>query len=299
MAGDGITSYNGFQYNVHFQTKGWSPIAPKWHSYIVTCVRRRRWLRLMVYLPSLSAALPDKEGKYHPPERHIPTASEPTSASQWPGGYSAGNTPTVADPDYPEGDDDDVQGRSPRSPGPSASQFDTQEVWRGNVHDWSRCHAALKMLRSDGRRLELWRAWTGDLGEESEEVDLTGMGRLSLERKRVTAEDDSSNHKLAVVKKDGGVKEEDQARTKKGKGPWQRGVRWTEDVMFGRGSTLRMTREGGEKGEERRVISEFMTDEPLEVDSSRAPREYISNVLKDHVRFFSGLWARWVLTLLV
>ncbi|CAG7852404.1 SubName: Full=Uncharacterized protein {ECO:0000313/EMBL:CCA75658.1} [Serendipita indica DSM 11827] len=286
MAGDGITSYDGFQYNTHFRTKSWSPIVPKWHSYIVTCVRRRRWLRLMVYLPSISAALPDKDGKYHPPERHIPTASEPTSP--WPGGYSAGNTPIDAETGPQDGDDDDRRGRSPRSPGPSASQFDTQDVWRGNAYDWSRCHAALKTLRSDGRRLELWRAWTGDLGEDSEEVDMTGMGRLSLERKRVTGEDDSLTNKLGVVQVS--RDNEDQAVSKKGKGKWARGVRWTEDIVFGRGSTMRIKHEAGENGEEKRVLSEFMTDEPLEVDSSRAPREYISNVLKYHAEDILALF---------
>ncbi|KIM20886.1 hypothetical protein M408DRAFT_30021 [Serendipita vermifera MAFF 305830] len=214
MAGDGVTSYDGFQYNTHFRPKGWRPVAPKWHAYFLTCVRRRRWLRLMVYLPSLVSA--DAKGMFHPPS-HIPAASEPPSP--FPADQSS--------PDLPSGN---VSPQSPTTPGRhGTSQFDTKEIWRGNSSDWSRCHTALKTVRSDGRRLELWSAWLGDKGEQEE--DMLAMKRMSNERKR--------------------------------------GVRWTEDQ-----STIERLEHG--------PISHILTDEPLDVDSSRAPTEFLKRVLHDH-----------------
>jgi hypothetical protein len=118
----------------------------------------------MVYLPSLVPS--DSKGMFHPPS-HIPAASEP--GSPYPTGASS--------PDLTTG--------TPSSPGVEAhspSQFDVREIWRGDENDWSRCHAALKTLRGDGRRLELWKSWIGDEGEQEE--DMLAMVRLSNERKR-------------------------------------------------------------------------------------------------------------------
>ncbi|CAG8618593.1 5052_t:CDS:10 [Acaulospora colombiana] len=165
MAGDGMTSYDGFQYNNHFQDKGWKPIAPKWHSYVLTCVRRRRWLRLMVYLPSIVSS--DSKGTYHSPATHIPTASEP--ATPHPGVTPI--SPTI-------GGWREVE--EPRDP-----LTDVSDIWRGDEHDWDRCHTALKLLRSDGRKLELWSAWIDPPEEEEEGGMLAGI-RPSLEKQRWT-----------------------------------------------------------------------------------------------------------------
>jgi hypothetical protein len=38
------------------------------------------------------------------------------------------------------------------------------EVWRGDPEeDWTRCHALLKRVGRDGRRIELWKTWLGSL----------------------------------------------------------------------------------------------------------------------------------------
>jgi len=34
-------------------------------------------------------------------------------------------------------------------------------IWRGDENDWERCHAALKLVDTDGKKLELMRNWTG------------------------------------------------------------------------------------------------------------------------------------------
>ncbi|KAG8841097.1 hypothetical protein FRC20_005250, partial [Serendipita sp. 405] len=270
MAGDGMTSYDGFQYNTHFRRmKGWSPVAPKWHSYLVSCCRRRRWLRLMVYLPSVTTS--DASGKFHSPTSHIPTASEPTSP--WPGGYSAGNTPiglgfTHINETEGEGEGDvGVSPTSPRSLPPSAL-VDVTDIWRGDGYDWVRAHAGLKLLKSDGRRLELWTGWLGDEGEQEE--DITGMRRFSLERRREAGEMVES-----------GDQGKGKGAASKGKG--KRVVQWTEDE--GR-STLKLNTSTTPDQEDpmtaKGAMSLFMAEEPLEVDSSLAPREYVRVVLKEH-----------------
>jgi len=194
--------------------KGWGPVAPRWYSYFLTCVRRRKWLRLMVYLPSLVTS--DSKGVFHPPS-HIPSASEPTSP--FPTGSSSADLTTGK-----------LASSSPMSSknykGP---EFDVLEIWRGNEHDWSRCHTALKTLHSDGRRLELWKSWIGDQGDQEE--DILAMVRLSNERK---------------------------------------GVCWTEDQNM----TVKS---------EQVPISQIIADEPLNVDSSRAPRAFLAKVLSEHV----------------
>jgi hypothetical protein len=178
----------------------------------------------MVYLPSLVSS--DSKGMFHPPS-HIPAASEPPSP------YPAGASST----DLATGN---LSSAGPTSPGVhSPSQFDVLEIWRGNENDWPRCHAALKTLHGDGKRLELWRSWIGDEGEQEE--DMLAMVRLSSERRR--------------------------------------GVQWTEDQN--------MTAKS-----DRIPISRFITDEPMSVDSSRAPREFLAKVLNErvsHVLRFSFL----------
>jgi hypothetical protein len=165
-----------------------------------------------VYLPSLAS--PDSKGMFHPPS-HIPAASEP--ASPYPTGASSADLTTG-------------NLGSPGAGAHSPSQFDVREIWRGNENDWSRCHAALKTLRSDGKRLELWKSWIGDEGEQEE--DMLAMVRLSNERKR--------------------------------------GVQWTEDQNM----TVKS---------ERVPISHLITDEPLTVDGSCAPRDLLVKVLNEHV----------------
>lgn len=89
----------------------------------------------MVYLPSLVSS--DASGNYHFPN-HISTASEPNSP--FPNQPSTPSLPTS----------------------PNTEQF---EVWRGDKGDWERCHAALRKLGQDGRKLELWKLWIGELDE--------------------------------------------------------------------------------------------------------------------------------------
>lgn len=191
----------------------------------------------MVYLPSLVSA--DASGVFHPPS-HIPTASEPATPFKY--GQSQSST-SVGTPNLP---------RTPHSPpfsphstddgSPRIPLFETRDVWKGDKKDWPRCHAALKSVKSDGRRLELWRTWIGQI--ESQESDVTGMGRLSLERRRKQ----------------------------------QRGVQWTEDQ--GQDSEFGVHSEP--KG-----VSQFITDEPLTVEDAKAPREYLTKVLHDHVSEYS------------
>ncbi|PVF95793.1 hypothetical protein CPB86DRAFT_816929, partial [Serendipita vermifera] len=244
------TSYDGFQYNNHFQEKGWKPIAPKWHSYVLTCVRRRRWLRLMVYLPSIVSS--DSKGTYHSPATHIPTASEP--ATPHPGLTPI--SPTIGGwKEYEE----------PRDP-----VTDVSDIWRGDEHDWDRCHTALKLLRSDGRKLELWAAWIDPPDEEEEGGMLAGI-RPSLEKQRT------------LKRKEKEKPSERKSEEKKKK----RGVRWTEDHSTALLDKIDTPAEAGPS-----PISRFLMDEPLtihspsgaDLDTSKAPRGPLENVIRSHIQ---------------
>ncbi|KAI0936352.1 hypothetical protein AcV5_004515 [Taiwanofungus camphoratus] len=140
MSGDGQVEYDGFQYAWSFRSRKWRPetgllSAGGW-------VRRRRWVRLMVRPRrkvgrDQERAAHDFEGEMKLPEMvHAERgATRPPSVA-----------PTV---------DEDVQAEE-------------VEVWMGNEDDWDRCRAMLKRIGRDGRKLELWKLWTGlstDLGK--------------------------------------------------------------------------------------------------------------------------------------
>lgn len=220
----------------------------------------------MIYLPSIVS--PDSSGAYHHPS-HIPEASE--TVSPLPAGGSSTDVKKVDKP----GEDDEVSSVTPTaSPNPSSPNLnvpwakpprsplshrikvDLNDVWHNENEDWARCHTALKSMKSDGRRLELWAAWLGDRGEEEE--DITGLKRLSLERRR--KEERRKEKRKASA-------ESQKKSIEKGK---KRGVQWTEDNI---------PTESTQKGS----ISHFISDEPLAVDGGTAPREAVARVLREHV----------------
>jgi hypothetical protein len=206
----------------------------------------------MVYLPSIVAS--DSKGTYHSPSSHIPTASEPASPN--PG------LPPISP----------TLGAWEEEGQPHNPLTDVSYVWRGDDHDWDRCHTALKLLRSDGRKLELWAAWIDPPDEEEEGGMLAGI-RLSLERKRTLKGKEQERSS-----------EEKKAEDKRKK----RGVRWTEDRSSTILDKIDTPTEGGPN-----PISRFLMDEPLslhipsgaELDTSKAPREALENVISSHVSF--------------
>ena len=128
-------------------------------------------------------------------------------------------------------------------------------------------------MKSDGRRLELWKSWLGDEGEVEE--DITGFGRISLERRRMEESNKGQASTILVKKKN--------VERVKGK----RGVQWTEDegphsVFNSAGSEAGGT--GAVTTGEAPSISYFITDEPLAFEGQRAPREAVAKVLHEHVR---------------
>lgn len=229
----------------------------------------------MVYLPSFIS--PDSTGNFRQPG-HIPEASEPPSPL--PPNSSTANL------DKKNGEDSSSN-NSPRLKSPLMPRHepvDLNDIWHSVPSDWTRVHAALKTVKSDGRRLELWKVWLGD--EEEVEEDITGLGRISLERRRKEEEKGStfgrgSRDGKKSLEKDGKKSLEKDKKGKKSilakvKGNNnKRGVQWTEDNDEDGPHAWKES--GGA------TISYLMTDEPLPLEGQRAPREAIASVLRNHV----------------
>ncbi|KAI0639411.1 hypothetical protein C8Q77DRAFT_1213978 [Trametes polyzona] len=132
MRGDGQVQYDGFEYSSSFRSKKWGP-DPGFMSHR-GLVRRRRWIRLMM----------------RPAQK---VDSDSTSTFSTPGALSV--LPQLAH--HEEG--------ATRPPSVILTITDDDEkgigVWKGDEDDWDRCHAALRRLGRDGRKLELWASWLG------------------------------------------------------------------------------------------------------------------------------------------
>ncbi|KAI0778194.1 hypothetical protein BD413DRAFT_684120 [Trametes elegans] len=132
MRGDGQVQYDGFEYSRSFRSRKWGP-DPGVMSYR-GLVRRRRWIRLMMRPAQV---------------RHDGTESV----------FSAHGALSV----LPEFAHDEEGATRPPSVLLTLSDEDEDAVgvWKGDEDDWDRCHAALRRLGRDGRKLELWASWLG------------------------------------------------------------------------------------------------------------------------------------------
>lgn len=132
MRGDGQVQYDGFEYSRSFRSKKWGPDPGVLSNRGL--VRRRRWIRLMM----------------RPAQGVLDDAKSMLSI---PGALSI--LPQLVHSE--EG--------ATRPPSVILTLSDDDEgglgVWNGDEHDWDRCHAALRRLGRDGRKLELWASWLG------------------------------------------------------------------------------------------------------------------------------------------
>ncbi|KAJ7038194.1 hypothetical protein C8F04DRAFT_1393095 [Mycena alexandri] len=157
----GEVQHDGFEYNFMFRTHKWHPEAGA-----MSWVRRRRWIRLMM-----------RPAKSKDPTRLTNTSAAntpitPTASIIAPGG--ARNRYSVASSVPP----------SSVAEEDSFDEWTADEVWLSDNSDvnWERCHIAMRRAGRDGRILELWRRWLGDVPPEPQDR----MGR----RKQWTEDDD-------------------------------------------------------------------------------------------------------------
>lgn len=228
----------------------------------------------MVYLPSFIP--PDSSGNFHHPG-HIAEGSQPPSPLP----------PTInltkTEEDASSSINSSPNFKIPHSY-PHHEPVDLQNIWQSDSSsDWTRIHSALKSMKSDGRRLELWKSWLGDEGEVEE--DITGLGRISLERRRV--EEESKKRKTSTILK----MEKKNELDVKGK----KAIQWTEDE--GPHSVFDSAGSGTVAGGEVPSISYFITDEPVALEGQPAPRDAVANVLHEHVRPFYPPHSRPILNL--
>ncbi|EIN13743.1 hypothetical protein PUNSTDRAFT_58480 [Punctularia strigosozonata HHB-11173 SS5] len=145
MRGDGEVQYDGFEYNWWFRSHGWRAEVGKLSAG--GWVRRRRWVRLMV-----KPAMMHREKKERAMSQPEDGVRDTTSIS-----LGGSHPPSVLDvlPSEMEG-----------------------EKWKHIWHDadaegdWRRCHAALRELNNDGRKLEMWKAWLVGHGDRPPDVAL-------------------------------------------------------------------------------------------------------------------------------
>ncbi|KAI0365255.1 hypothetical protein BV20DRAFT_973445 [Pilatotrama ljubarskyi] len=132
MRGDGQVQYDGFEYSSSFRSMKWGP-DPGFMSHR-GLVRRRRWIRLMMRPAQVARG-------------------DAGSVFSTPGALSF--LPQLTHNE--EG--------ATRPPSVILTAIDEDEgaaaVWQGDENDWDRCHAALRRLGRDGRKLELWASWLG------------------------------------------------------------------------------------------------------------------------------------------
>jgi hypothetical protein len=152
----GEIQHDGFEYNWRFRKGNWRAEpgllnAGGW-------VRRRRWVRLMMR--------PAKSSKH-------------TDEMNANGDMNMGTTFR----DHASTNSLPLSSKSPILGISDDIPLSADEVWRGdNVeHDWARCHAAMKCVGRDGRKLELWKSWLEPHIAQCElNKDVKGKGKQTL-----------------------------------------------------------------------------------------------------------------------
>jgi len=149
-SGSGEVQYDGFEYNWRFRPHKWTANVGKLGGGAL--VRRRRWVRLMMK-----------------PARAI----EEKSGADGGGGLHTGRSinPSIV--------------RTTSDVPNNVASLDVLDVWRGHdvEQDWTRCHALMKRLGRDGRKLELWRKWLSGYCSEH-----TQLGHLLRKGKQIQKE---------------------------------------------------------------------------------------------------------------
>ncbi|KZT30573.1 hypothetical protein NEOLEDRAFT_1126163 [Neolentinus lepideus HHB14362 ss-1] len=131
MREDGEVQHDGFEYNWLFRRHYWRAEVGKFNAG--GWVRRRRWVRLMVR--RVESVTGKMIGDIEDVENSGPSSVRPSP-------------------------DPSVVGL-PFDKESTGERIDTG-IWKGDQEmDWQRCHAMLKRLPRDRRKLELWAVWLG------------------------------------------------------------------------------------------------------------------------------------------
>ncbi|PCH33640.1 hypothetical protein WOLCODRAFT_160226 [Wolfiporia cocos MD-104 SS10] len=170
MRGDGQVQHDGFEYAWSFRAKQWHPevgalSAGGW-------VRRRRWVRLMVRCKISDMVHLDAERVEKAEEEESEDMAEAMGLGIELMHHEEGMT---------------------RPPSVMLTAHDADEglhVWQGDDGDWDRCHAALRRLGRDGRKLELWKRWFG-FGSHSDNQPSIEHG----EDEKLASEDENNKGK--------------------------------------------------------------------------------------------------------
>ncbi|KZT02714.1 uncharacterized protein LAESUDRAFT_744906 [Laetiporus sulphureus 93-53] len=151
MRGDGLVQHDGFEYAWSFSNNPDAWRADVGSLSTAGWVRRRRWVRLMVRMHRKGP------GALHPDAERAARETQVPGESADAGAVANEEVRLSLEMEHEE------EGAS-RPPSVVESLEDEEEIvdtglWRGDGEDWIRVRAALRKLRRDGRKLELWEKW--------------------------------------------------------------------------------------------------------------------------------------------
>ena len=172
-SGSGEVQHDGFEYN-------WSFRKGRWRSEVGYLsmggfVRRRRWVRLMVRPGQARRALLDSDQPSDVADASLIGHGHPS----WIAGILEGRTTTPSSALSIPTRVSEIADDSPNT--------SIDDVWQGCDADqhWARCHALMKRLGRDGRKLELWKKW---LDPHITEADSSGREKGKQRQKSWTTD---------------------------------------------------------------------------------------------------------------
>jgi hypothetical protein len=186
----GEVQHDGFEYNWTFRNGKWRAEVGFLSSG--GWVRRRRWVRLMMR-PARAKQIKSEIDESHLSPQDAHAESSRPSLINTPKRTSIQSLPLSTTMSLSEISFDPLE-------------LDVDNVWRGDSaeQDWARCHAAMKLVSRDGKKLELWKRWL-EQHIVKREMDINVKGKQAqpsdnnpMQPSRVSAQNNSNVDNLPL-----------------------------------------------------------------------------------------------------
>ena len=186
-SGSGEVQHDGFEYNWSFRNGRWR--SEVGYLSMGGFVRRRRWVRLMMRPGQARRALWDSDQPSDVADAGLIGHDHPS----WIASILEGRTTTLSIAPSISTRVSEVVDESLNT--------SIDDVWQGCDADqhWARCHALMKRLGRDGRKLELWKRW---LDPHITEADSSGTCREKGKQRQQSWTEDNTPRSPDVVSTD-------------------------------------------------------------------------------------------------